>query len=268
MLICILALASAACSRQAPEPSPQELATIGQLIYHNECASQESCLTSWNAGEEFASLGIGHFIWYPAEVPQPFDESFPKLLHFMHEEGVVMPPWLAADLEAPCPWPGRNAFLSAFNSQKMVEIRSFLAETKQKQVEFIAKRLKGALPKMLTSIPEARRDHVRKQFYRVAHAPMGMYALIDYVNFKGEGTKITERYQGQGWGLLQVLQAMQGSGSNTSALTEFSQSAIKVLTQRVKLSPPERDEQRWLAGWKKRVRTYVPGHRPLLPGAH
>jgi hypothetical protein len=23
-------------------------------------------LTTWNAGEEFPSLGIGHFIWYPA----------------------------------------------------------------------------------------------------------------------------------------------------------------------------------------------------------
>ena len=29
--------------------------------------------------------------------------------------------------------------------------------------------------------------------------------MIDYVNFKGDGLKPTERYKGEGWGLLQVL---------------------------------------------------------------
>jgi hypothetical protein len=76
---------------------------------------------------------------------------------------------------------------------------------------------------------------------------------VDYVNFKGEGTLETERYKGEGWGLLQVLETM-GEGP---ALQEFSRAADKVLTRRVQNSPPERGEQRWLAGWRSRVRSYA-----------
>jgi hypothetical protein len=39
---------------------------IGRKVWQNECGGTVAGLTSWNAGENFASLGIGHFIWYPA----------------------------------------------------------------------------------------------------------------------------------------------------------------------------------------------------------
>lgn len=54
------------------------------------------------------------------------------------------------------------------------------------------------------------KENVKYQFYRVSNSPNGLYALIDYVNFKGEGTSETERYNGQGWGLLQILENMKG----------------------------------------------------------
>jgi hypothetical protein len=82
---------------------------------------------------------------------------------------------------------------------------------------------------------------------------LGLYVFVDYVNFKGEGILLTERYRGQGWGLLQVLEAM-GDGP---ALSEFSRAANRVLTRRVANSPPERGEQRWLQGWRNRIRTYA-----------
>jgi len=94
---------------------------------------------------------------------------------------------------------------------------------------------------------------VQHNFGRIAAQPNGVYALVDYVNFKGEGTLVTERYKGEGWGLLQVLETM-GEGP---ALQEFSRAADKVLTRRVQNSPPERGEQRWLAGWRSRVRSYA-----------
>jgi hypothetical protein len=100
--------------------------------------------------------------------------------------------------------------------------------------------------------PEAR-ERLRRNFYRVAGQPAGVYALVDYVNFKGEGILRTERYKGVGWGLEQVLLEM-GDGS---PLREFSRAAAKVLETRVKNSPPERREQRWLAGWQNRVRGYA-----------
>ncbi|MDQ7011199.1 MAG: hypothetical protein Q9M29_05205 [Mariprofundaceae bacterium] len=235
--------------------SDTELTAIGQRIYHNECNGEEACLTSWNAGEEFASLGIGHFIWYPAGTPRRFDESFPGLLRFMHTEGVAMPSWLTTD--ARCPWPDRQAFLAAKNSPKMVELRLFLAETMQKQAEFMAKRLENALPGILAAVPASRHEHIRSQFNRVAQAPMGMYALMDYVNFKGEGVKESERYHGQGWGLLQVLDAMQGEDKGPEAVRDFARTAQRILMRRVRNSPPGRNEERWLPGWTQRLQTYV-----------
>ncbi|MEA3211856.1 MAG: hypothetical protein QOE70_4913 [Chthoniobacter sp.] len=36
---------------------------IGRRVWQNECGGTREGLTSWNADESFASLGIGHFIW-------------------------------------------------------------------------------------------------------------------------------------------------------------------------------------------------------------
>jgi hypothetical protein len=105
---------------------------------------------------------------------------------------------------------------------------------------------------MLAAAPPNQRARIEQNFYRVAAEPLGLYALMDYVNFKGEGTSPTERYREQGWGLLQVLEHM-GDGP---ALPEFSRSAIWVLERRIKNSPPERKEIRWMPGWRNRCLTY------------
>ena len=41
------------------EPEAKE---IGRRIWMNECGGTIEGLTSWNKGEYFASLGLGHFI--------------------------------------------------------------------------------------------------------------------------------------------------------------------------------------------------------------
>ncbi len=246
------------CPLQAAEPDQVQLDRIARLIFQNECAAKEACLTSWNRGEEFASLGIGHFIWYPAGTPEPakhFSESFPKLIRFMRRRGIEIPAWIHADQG--CPWPNRNVFENAQKSPKMDEFRTFLIKTMLFQADFMRKRLKNSLPLMLAHAPDSQRDHLRRQFERVAASPMGMYALMDYVNFKGEGVNPKERYHGQSWGLLQVLGNMHGKEVGAAAITEFARSADMLLTRRVALSPPERHESRWLAGWRKRIRTYV-----------
>jgi hypothetical protein len=66
---------------------------------------------------------------------------------------------------------------------------------------------------------------------------------------------LTERYRGRGWGLLQVLEDMS-SARDTSPAAEFAESAARILRERVENAPPERNEQRWLAGWLSRVATY------------
>ena len=77
---------------------------------------------------------------------------------------------------------------------------------------------------------------------------------MDYVNFKGEGVNPAERYSGQGWGLLQVLEAMPATGG---PLDGFVKAADQVLTRRVANSPRARDESKWLPGWRSRLQTYL-----------
>jgi hypothetical protein len=228
---------------------------IGRKIWQNECGGTISGLTSWNDGENFASLGIGHFIWYPRGVHGPFDESFPKFLAFAVDRHATVPEWLRQAKN--CPWSSRTEFLGAKNSLKMNQLREFLVRAIDLQAQFMVARLENSLGKMLKETPPADRTGVRRQFERVASTSQGCYALVDYVNFKGEGTLSTERYDGQGWGLLQVLEGMQGTKEGRSAVNEFSRSAVAVLKRRVKNSPPARKESRWLPGWVNRVRSYT-----------
>jgi len=219
-------------------------------------------LTSWNEGENFASLGIGHFIWYPEGARGPFEESFPKFVRFVadaraREGSLHFPRILDPKGNNACPWNSRAEFLRAQNSLEMKELRNFLANSIDLQADFLVQRLQQALPKMLAEAAPSRRPQVQQQFERVGGSAMGSYALVDYVNFKGEGVLATERYAGQGWGLLQVLEGMSQESSGREAVKNFAQSAKEVLTRRVRNSPPERHEARWLPGWLHRIDTYV-----------
>lgn len=251
LVLAALALASRAFASDL-RISSAEADSIGRKIWRNECAGTKDGLTSWNKGEDFASLGIGHFIWYPAGRRGPFKESFPALRDFLRAQGVELPEWLSSAKS--CPWSDRASFMQDFDGPRLGGLRNLLASTVGLQARFAALRLEAALPQMLQSAPAGQREKIRTNFYRVANAPGGLYALMDYVNFKGEGTSPTERYAGEGWGLMQVLAGMDDGGSPTAA---FAHSADRVLTRRVELSPPARGEQRWLPGWRNRVATYA-----------
>lgn len=230
--------------------SDAELDRIGRRVWKNECNGTREGLTSWNSGENFASLGIGHFIWYPKGVNGPFEESFPKLVKFLDSHGVTIPAWLEGD----CPWTTRAQFQADFQSPRMKELRDLLASTIRQQSRFLALRMQEALPKIVAAAPSSDREKVRANFKRLEQTGAGTFALIDYVNFKGEGTNPKERYKGEGWGLMQVLAAMRTEGN---AAAEFSRAAAAVLERRVKNSPPQRGEAKWLPGWKNRVRAYA-----------
>ncbi|MDQ6862134.1 MAG: hypothetical protein M3032_13395 [Verrucomicrobiota bacterium] len=254
VVACALGAASLA---GAIDVSHADAMRIGRKIWQNECAGTVSGLTSWNSGENFASLGIGHFIWYPKGVRGPFEESFPDLVRFAASRNAKLPQVVIANRDSGCPWSSRAEFLAATDSPPMTELRRFLAATVDLQAEFLVERLQHALPKLLAEASPAARANVERQFARVATSPQGCYALIDYVNFKGEGVLDTERYGGQGWGLLQVLEGMTGTGDGPPAAQEFARSARSVLTRRVKNSPPDRKESLWLAGWLQRVASYT-----------
>lgn len=257
----VLGILWLACLAAPPAPalelSRAEAAKIGRKIWQNECGGTIAGLTSWNSGENFASLGIGHFIWYPKGVSGPFDESFPVLVDFMKKRGADLPPIIRENLSTGCPWPDRASFVAASDSPEVRALRRFLANTIDLQAAFLVERLERALPKMLARAPAGEREELRRKFEQVGSTPQGCYALVDYVNFKGEGVLESERYKGQGWGLLQVLQAMPATARGAEAAREFAAAARRVLTRRVQNSPPERRESRWLPGWTNRVNTYA-----------
>jgi hypothetical protein len=248
-------LASVLGATAAIQLSPADTRHIGKKVWQNECNGTLAGLTSWNEGENFASLGIGHFIWYPRGVRGPFEESFPQFVSFARARGTKLPAILHASED--CPWNSRAEFNQASQTAQMKELRQFLAHTIDLQAEFLVERLQKALQKMLAETAPSRKTLVRQRFDRLAESPSGCYALVDYVNFKGEGVLATERYAGQGWGLLQVLEGMSQESSGRAAVKNFAESAKKVLTSRVRNSPPGRNESRWLPGWLNRINTYV-----------
>src|SRR5258708_1377948 len=136
-LTILLALLVASSAFAAINLSPAEAQRIGHKIWQNECNGTISGLTSWNAGEDFASLGIGHFIWYPSGRKGPFEESFPKLVAFVSGRGAKLPSILSGIGERPCPWTSRNEFLAAQDTSQMKELRQFLASTVDLQTQFL-----------------------------------------------------------------------------------------------------------------------------------
>lgn len=259
---CLFALIAVSCAAPVSTPQPPRnpaplsvpdatLDLLGRRIWNNECAGTVKGLVSWNAGEEFPSMGIGHFIWLPEGVTAPFEESFPALIAFARAQGVEVPSFFRGKP----PWKTRAEFLRHADSAQANAMRAWLAAHVNLQTRFIVQRSHRALDKMKAA--SSRPDVVERHYRALAQTGCGLYALIDYVNFKGEGVNPAERYRGRGWGLLQVLETMDDS-SGSSACRSFSRAAAAVLTERVRNSPPARGEKRWLAGWLNRCRTYAP----------
>ena len=277
LLLTLILLASFAAATSAPaaEAVPRLLAglerhaaeAIGCRIWRNEAAGRRDWLVHWLPGEDHLSLGIGHFIWYPEGRRGPFLESFPEMLAFLERSGVAMPAWL--DRNTPSPWPDRAAFLAAHGDPRLEDLRAFLVRTVAAQTAFMADRLARAVPAMLEVAPQPAEIARHLDWLLRDDAgrlrPKGVYALIDYVNFKGEGTDPGEKYNGTGWGLLQVLEAMSSDHDDPEAA--FAAAAAEVLARRTRLAPPERQEERWLDGWLTRIGTYRTFELPPRPAA-
>ena len=234
---------------------------IAKKVWQNEGAGKDKYLIWWNEGEDFASLGIGHAIWFPKGHTERFREVFPLMLTFMQKKGVQVPPWLTP--ESDFPWQTKEEFNKAKlnNTKKYKELFTFLKKTFSTQAEFMSDRLSRALPEMLKSIANVhQKERIKTRFNDMLYKndgsidETGLYILLDYTNFKGEGTLKSERYNDQVWGLLQVLEHMDMRVTNK--YKSFSNSAKAMLSRRIKNSPPQRDEERWRKGWNVRLDTY------------
>lgn len=231
--------------------SPQEIQKLGQQIYRNECGGKITNLICWKAGEKNLSLGIGHFIWYPktVDINSQFDQQFPKLLQFFQGKKIIFPQWLSTTHW--CPWHSKKEWEVASSGKQAQELRTFLETTIPLQAEFIVTNFIQRCEQLFLD------KSIEQQFNRMITTSSGIYALIDYANFKGFGLDERERYNGQGWGLYHVFLHMMQQKPSHNSLQDFVASAKHVLALRVEHAPAEKNEKQWLRGWYNRLDTYL-----------
>jgi hypothetical protein len=235
---------------------------IAAGIFQNETASQIDKLTYWGTGEDFPSMGIGHFIWFPKAVDAPFDEQFPAMVSYVAESSggsLPAPDWLLQLEPFDAPWDSKQQFDADWSSPELTELREWLYASRQYQARFIVSAFQQRWQSL--ELADGQKNQFNLLLQELMETPEGLFAVIDYYNFKGLGNNPRERYEEQGWGLVQVLQAMtRMPGLDVlcvDRIRQFRDAAVDRLSLRVELSPPERNEARWLPGWLKRLDAYV-----------
>jgi hypothetical protein len=242
---------------------------IGQKIYQNECAGKPKYLTYWGKGETFPSFGIGHFIWHPkisensagksAEVT--FTETFPAMVRFVSQ--TQRPPiWLddlSKQTEFAAPWSSKALFDQARSNDALQQLRNWLLATQSQQAQFIVIAFKKRWLSETHSLPLPQQTIIQQRLNRMMGFKKGLFAVIDYFNFKGVGVNQQEQYQTESWGLASVLRTMAVTEDSSQAeyLEQFVMAAKQRLRLRVRLAPPERNEVRWLKGWEVRLDQYL-----------
>jgi len=260
LLIFSLLFALAAQGREL-RLTDRQAKQIAHKIWINEGSGLKNKLVWWNKGEEFASVGIGHFIWFTADKPMWFWEAFPPMLRYITAYGAKPPRWLTPKLH--CVWNSYEAWRYAkkHRTKKMRELTAFMNRTKGLQARFMLDRLNRSFPRIL-KYAKARGQGaiVEKNYRRLLYRkngtidPQGAYILIDYINFKGDGINAGERYQGKGWGLYQVLTRM--SLKDPNPYRAFARSGKWVLDRLTRICPPKRNLKRFKKGWFNRMDTY------------
>ena len=234
---------------------------IAHRIWLNEGSGKRAKLVWWNKGEEFASVGIGHFIWYTADKPMWFWEAFPPMLRFLVAHGARPPRWLTPGTH--CVWNSYAEWKRAkkLQTKKMRQLTDFMDRTQGLQARFMLERLNRSWPRILAYAKAHGQGRIMERNYRRllyrsdgSIDPRGAYILIDYINFKGDGINKGERYRGKGWGLYQVLTRMNPKDPNP--YRAFAVAGRKVLERLTKIAPPERRLWRFKKGWFNRMDTY------------
>jgi len=239
------------------EISQADMMLMAERVFKNECSVEKNCLLEWGAGEDFLSLGLEHFIWFPDNTHGIFKDSFRSYLQYARKAGEQLPVSLDKTPFPSCLWSSRKEFLNSKTSPEYQDIVNFMTKTKHCQADYLIETTKRSLQKIIDAAPQAQRSRITKDIFQLSSNAQGLYAIIDYINFKGSGIGQDERYQGEGWGLLQVLEGMNDTSNAQEILAEFVRSAKNILNHRVFNAPNNRHEERWLQGWLRRVETYL-----------
>lgn len=252
--------------------SYDDLLSLGFRMWKNYAGGTLEGLTKWdesNADHQFMYLGIASNIWLPEGSSSIFQADWPVVAQRLKDLGCKIKPWMLED----CPWSSKEEFDADFDSKKMTWLRTHLSKKKLvwAQAFYIAERLQRSMDpnspdSLLNGLTADQSALVQKNFNLVVHCtnPSGIYALIDYVNFKGEGRLDgAEKFNGQSWGLLQVLLNMQTpeeGADDATIINAFFESAKVTLNNRIinqKIQDPNSNEQQYWNMWVAHLSDYL-----------
>lgn len=287
------------------------LEKLGQALYKNEANCQLQNLTHWNSKEPFPSLGLPHAIWYPRQASEKkYQEQFPDLIRFIHKNlknhetvKITWPPLLQKNPLGSAPWAEQKEFsqLQSLSLQiadtqsayqliqlkdknpklyapayELFTLRHFLANpiVLKLQAQYVVDKTFLTLHRILAAVEKSSPQDAPRIYNFIQSlltSQEGVLALIDYLNFKGDGLKPSEKTESSGfyWGLTTVLDlasqphflstSCPGKDSPDCVLQKFAEAALCSL-QRVAFESGafNSDEQKqrylWLnGGWKNRI---------------
>ena len=236
--------------------SEQDAKKLGMVIWNNEADKRIDLLAYWGTYSSFPEVGIGHYIWYPQGQAGPYTAQFPPLCAYLLSQGVQFPQWLLdAHLAGGAPWQTREEFMQ--DAERTNELREFLASTVDLQTKFMIKRLEDEWINILAAAPSDRQDQLQYYFELMRSSLLGTYALVDYLNFKGNGLNPREERNGHRFGLLQVMLDMPDGLTEENITKAFAICAARRLVNYIGQFAPEYKPVKFLAGWVKRVSTYA-----------
>lgn len=225
----------------------REMLQFASLSAKHEYGGDPKGVVMWNKYENFLSLGIGHYLWGRNSGQ---GESFREMIKYVHSTGCYRGAYPSVlkfrdGSIGGMPWGSKKSFEASESSAQVKELKSFLLGKDMQvcQVKFQMNRLQAGLSKMLQK--EATNFEFKKTVNELASSEAGVVAMLDYVNFKGEG--LSEKRRGN-WGLFEVLRRASVD-PNVRAVNKFKAAAINVLKNR-------EDWSTYGPGWTKRIVQY------------
>ncbi|MFZ4116632.1 MAG: hypothetical protein ACOYK6_07940 [Chthoniobacterales bacterium] len=244
-------------------PTQDQLPLIGKRFFKDQKAEENK--PKWGEDQEhnFVYIGSLEYIWYGENNRAQFVEDWPTVASRLKAAGLPIEDWALGA----CPWNTKEDFDEEVKSSTLPDstldpesrIGKLIAllsqdEAKTVQVQTLVDRLNRALesshdssltPTIFQDLPPGELELLKSNLDAVASVqdakghPLGLYALIDYPYFKGEGTAIGEHCNVDGWGLQEVLLNMDpnkvkdADGVVDGPLQAFIDSGMATLDRRI-----------------------------------
>lgn len=220
--------------------SKAEIARVTANLLNNETGCKAGNMMEWDskAGEFFPSIGLPHVVGFPVGARKVVDESFPRFWQYLQQnyKGTTRWPDLKLVGES-VPWKTKKEFET---DPVVKDLNRFLLDpdVMELQGQFAVQRATSSIGAILAANsldpnPRVRTGELCSRFKNLLKTPQGLQAIVDYVNWKGEGIHYSEQTDTKHirWGLKQVLENI-GTVDPKNAHLQFADAASRALAER------------------------------------